>query len=189
MSYLKDPPPIGNDLQERQAYLERELLKIQNEFNKHADVINSLVQYRIIGGIQAPYTWDDSIVMADPGAGDIRADQANLGAAVTQIAFSKTDAFGRDLGDSFGTDLAGQVIQLTDEDASNVRMSAVISAVTDNGTWLLLDVAGSEGQGNPGDGDFFTFQWYPSPSLLGLSLRNVNINFDRFANKTADLRR
>ena len=188
MTYLKDPPPIGVQLPTRQAYLERELAKIQNEFEKHAAVINSIAAYHVIGGIQAPYTWDDSIVIADPGAGDIRADVANLGAAVTQIAFSKTDAFGRDLGDSFGADLVGQVITLTDEDASNVRMNAVISAVTDNTTWLLLDVAGSAGQGNPGDGDFFTFQWDPAPSLLGQLLKDVNINFGLFSNKTTRLR-
>ena len=176
MTYIKENTPIGAPVAARQAYLERELEKVERELVIYRDTLTALIGYRVIGGINVPYFWDDSAVIADPGSGHIRGNQAVL-ANVTIFAFHKVDGLGRDLGESL-TGLEGQSLVLTNE-TGNGHWIGSIDAVVDQGAWIEFAVTTLSGGSNPAQEDFFTVQYYPTQDLLGLEV--FMLDFLQFA--------
>lgn len=167
MTYVKENPPVGAPLSARQAYLERELSKVESELIKHRDVLTTLIGYRIIGGINVPYFFDDTgITNADPGTGKIRGNAIVLSGA-SEWYVSKIDGLGRDLGDSF-LGLAGQPLVFTNETGAGSWLGAVDSVV-DQSTYVQFNCTIQSGSGNPSQDDFFTVQWYPSQALVQLA--------------------
>lgn len=91
------------------------------------------------------YIYDTSIVMSDPGAGNLRFDNANF-TAVTQIAINEIDrlVINHNLYiHSFDDSTSAVKGFLIIEGASNSNPSSLVyqlDALTDNGAWSLLDV-------------------------------------------------
>ncbi len=97
-----------------------------------------------IGGASLAYEFEDNTAMANPGDGDWRADDVDLNAA-TQLAINKTTRRGNDASVVWDNINAGDYLGIWEERGSRDSVSYLINGVTDNGTWLLLDVAGIPG--------------------------------------------
>lgn len=87
------------------------------------------------------YEFDSNIVMADPGAGKWRGNNATLTSA-TSVAISKTDLQGNTI-TGLGTAIAGVTgdnkAELAWLDKANTRgFLATVTTITDNGTWFEL---------------------------------------------------
>ena len=164
---MKAAPPVGAPLPVRQAYVDRELDRIQETLINYRDVLTTLIGYRIIGGINVPYFFDDTgITNVDPGDNHIRANSVVLSGA-SEWYVSKIDGLGRDLGDSF-LGLAGQPLVFTNETGAGSWLGEVDSVV-DQATYVQFNCTIQSGSGNPAQEDFFTVQWYPSQSLVQLA--------------------
>lgn len=90
------------------------------------------------------YSFDTSTTMADPGAGDIRFNNATIG-SVTELAISDTDDEANDLDavldqlDDSTSTIRAQ-IEIHSEDGQVVRFN-VNGAITDEGAWHRVPVA------------------------------------------------
>ena len=90
------------------------------------------------------FAFDDATAMADPGAGNWRANHATLGSA-TAIAISALDANGDDQSDFLvsrflSTSLYKCQIAITE---GGVRGQVNATGITDNGDWLLIAIDNS----------------------------------------------
>ena len=90
-----DRTPVPRSKEPLNAYLERTLQSLDDWASQVEARVNELVRLRAISGLEIRYKWDDTIVIATPvGAGEIKADNANMN-LVTQFALSRIDDFGR----------------------------------------------------------------------------------------------
>ena len=107
------------------------------------------------GAVAYKWLFDSSVVMADPGTGDVRLNNATL-SAVTQVALSALTA------DAGNPDISAFIVTWDDSDHSPrgtiiIRLSgtpatfaiySVNGAITDNGAWLQIPVAYVAGNGS-----------------------------------------
>jgi hypothetical protein len=113
--------------------------------------------------ITIPYGFDNSIVMADPGTGDVRTNNA-VNANVTEMAMSATDDLGNDQTTALNTLLVGQRIALV-QDSTRLFVGIVSAAITNNTTWFLIPVAVAESDGTFQNNADVTFHITSSSSL------------------------
>lgn len=112
-------------------------------------------------GLEGFWTWSDSTVMADPGAGQMRADDSNISTA-TQLAISTTDSNGIDVRQVLLLLAANDELLVQDVDSVTVTLFTISAQPTDNTTWFLVPVTvASGGNNNPRDGDVMELRWYP----------------------------
>ena len=158
MAYDRDVIPAGG-LDSIRGYLDRELEKIRAFFEVETERLDNIFEILRAGGITTLYTWDDSIVMADPGAGAMRGNNIQL-QSVTQFAIHKDTITGA----------APPFFRLDGNDRMMVRNeSANVSEIydldaspIDNDTWWLFNVTHDAGAANnPLVGAIMAVIWFP----------------------------
>ena len=160
MAYDKDAPPVQASATASRAYLERELTKIQLEFNRVNELVNGLVAALAAGGVASLYIWDDSLVMDDPGDGNMRANDVQLQSA-TEFAVAKLSATNAE--SPFGILDPGDVIVVVNETADVQEVYTLdVVPVLNNDAWWLFTVTHQTGQANnPAAGAIMSFIWFP----------------------------
>jgi hypothetical protein len=113
--------------------------------------------------VTIPYGFDNSIVMADPGTGDVRTDNA-VNANVTQLAMSATDDLGNDQTTALNTLVVGQRIALV-QDSTRIIVGIVSADITNNTTWFLIPIGVGESDGTFQNNADVTFHIVSSASL------------------------
>ena len=101
--------------------------------------------------VQAEYKYSNSTTMADPGSGEFRLNNSDPDLA-TQIAISAETETGVDFSSliaRLNSDDALYLQNLTD--SAEQGIFAVTGPVTDNGSWLLIDINTEESGGAPWD--------------------------------------
>ena len=111
------------------------------------------------------YLFDTTTAMADPGAGDIRYNNATPG-SVTAIAISNTFKDGSDIspyiaewGDSTTMATRGTLVIRDNTLATGGQIFTIDGAIVDNGAWLQIPVAFVSGATLPGSTDALFVAW------------------------------
>ena len=160
MAYDKDLPPVNATPVASRAYLERELTKIQLEFARVNELLNGLVAALSAGGVATLYLWDDSLVMDNPGDGNMRANDVQLQSttqfAVAALSFTNSTS-------PFAILDPGDTIVVTNETADVQEVYSLdAEPVLNNDEWWLFTVTHVTGQANnPAAGAIMSFIWYP----------------------------
>ena len=120
---------------------------------------------RKLGGAAAPWVFDATgITDVDPGAGNWRADSANLN-ALSAFNVSTTDAASRDLSVSISPDAIGTLVMLSQIDGTDYAYGTITAAAKNTGynryTFTL-----AVGKGIPATGDLWDIRFYP-PAPFG----------------------
>lgn len=139
------------------------------------------------GALAFKHTFDDSIVMGDPGAGLVRFNNATI-ANVTAMAFDATtaDSGNPDISDFIATwaDSTNPTVKghLTVRKSGTPATFATfsISAVTDNTGWLQVTVAYVDGNGALTDADTLLVSFIRTGNIGSMSPSSV----DTLTNKT-----
>jgi len=159
VAYDKDLPPVGASKATETAYLDRELEKIRVEIENEIQRLDNIYEVLRAGGITTLYFWDDSLVMGDPGTGNMRGNNVVL-QSVTQFAISKETV----------TQAEPPFFRLDGNDRMMVRNeTANVSEIydldappVDNGTWWLFNVTHDTGAANnPLAGSIMAVIWFP----------------------------
>lgn len=159
MSYVKDSPPIRSELPTRQAHLDRELEKIRSTFEIEIARLDQIYEVLQAGGITTLYFWDDSVVMADPGTGNMRGDDIQL-TSVTQFAIHKVTLTGSEA--PFGRLDSNSRMMVRNESSGVEALFSLDSTPVDNATWWLFNVTFISGAvNNPVNGAIMSVMWFP----------------------------
>ncbi len=159
MAYDKDLPPVGASPVQSRAYLERELEKIRVEITNETARLDNIFSVLQAGGLTTLYFWDDSVVMADPGTGNMRGNNIQL-QSVTQFAIHKETITGAEA--PFGNLDDTDRMMLRNETAGVANIYDLDAPPVDNDTWWLFDVTHASGAtNNPIDGAIMSVIWFP----------------------------
>lgn len=155
MAYTKDPPPIGSGIQERQAYLDRELEKIEIEIA----LIEASLDILFNAGVEHFWRWLDDTATSDPGPGNMKGNQILL-PDNTAFFVSKTSATQRFV-DVLVLLPAGSTILVADPSKSASALYS-ITGIIDQGDWVTMGVSNISGDiANPTAGDLVSVIMYP----------------------------
>lgn len=162
--YVKDAPPVRAQPADLQAYLDRELTKIQQVISETLGVLEITRAAHIVNGISSNWSWSD--VIGAPAVGEVKGNAVQL-SAITQFEWSHTDGFGRDFADLLGpTDSiglqAGDVISVFNTSRGIDCLYILDSDSVDMGTYERVAVTYQTGpSGNPATGDVTILEWKP----------------------------
>lgn len=112
-------------------------------------------------GLESHWNWNDSQVMADPGAGNMRGNAAGI-ASVTEFAVSHTDIRGQNVSGLITLPAAGDEILVQNAERDSITLFQISAAPTNEGTWQRAPVTFlAGGSANPQNGNLMEFRWYP----------------------------
>ncbi len=131
-----------------------------------------------VAAVAFKYLFDTATAMADPGAGDVRYNNATP-ASVTAIAISNTFKDGSDIspfiaewGDSTTTATRGTLVIRDSTLPTGGQIFTIDGAIVDNGAWLQIPVAYVSGATLPGSTDPLFIAWSRTGNK-GAGLANV----------------
>lgn len=120
-----------------------------------------------VGAVAFKFTFDNSITMADPGAGDVRFDNATI-ESVTNIAFDATSAdsgnpdisdFIASLDDGSNTTHEGYIIIKKSAEPATFAVFSITGVIVDNTGWLQVPVTFVASNGTFSDADVLYFSF------------------------------
>ena len=159
MPYEPTAPPADSTREQSQGYLDRELRRHAQVTNETERLVGALVEALRSAGVSTLYQWDDSTIMADPGAGLVRGNNVLLNQC-TQFAVSAetvTQAF-----PPFGLLDAGDRTVIVNEAADVQELFSLDNSPANNVSWWLFDVTLVSGQANnPTAGSLISLIWFP----------------------------
>lgn len=159
MPYDKDLPPVGATPVASRAYLERELQKISLEFGRVNELVDALISALRSGGIMTLFLWNDSLVVGDPGSGNVAGNEILL-PNVTIFSVSSETLTAQF--PPFGALDAGDLVIVVNETADVQEIYSLDNQPVFNTTWWQFDVTHVSGQNNnPVDGNIMSFIWFP----------------------------
>ena len=159
MAYNKDLAPVGATPEQSRAYLDRELEKVRVEIENEIQRVDQIYEVLRASGITTLYTWDDSLVMADPGAGFMRGNNIQL-QSVTQFAIHKETITGGEA-PFFRLDGTDRLL-VRNESANVTELYDLDAGPVDNDTWWLFNVTHDSGAANnPAAGAIMALVWFP----------------------------
>ena len=105
-----------------------------------ADFVPGVAAASPIGGLSLSYSYESTTVLDDRGAGDWRADNADLILA-TRLVFNKTTRLGNDAAVVWDNLSVGDYLGIWEETGDRSSIYYAITGITDSVTWLTLVVA------------------------------------------------
>ena len=159
MAYDKDLPPVGANPVASRAYLERELQKVSLEFGRVNELVDALIAALRSGGITTLYLWNDSLVVGDPGSGNVAGNDVLLpGVTIFSVSTETLTA----QFPPFGALDAGDLVVVVNETADVQEIYSLDNQPVFNTTWWQFDVTHVSGQANnPIAGAIMSFIWFP----------------------------
>lgn len=158
MAYV--PGPTAGSPEDLPRYVTQELQAASNEIALNTERIDILYEALRAAGVTTLFFWDDSVVMADPGPGNMRGNNIQL-QSVTEFAIAATTVTGAD----------PPFQRLDDNDRVMIRNESGIgvteiynltAAPVFNDTWWLFAVAHDQGAANnPTLGSIMSMIWFP----------------------------
>jgi hypothetical protein len=113
------------------------------------------------------FNWDETLTMADPGPGEIRANNAALNAA-TQLAISATDFLGTPVASNLYRLKVDDEIMLAVARTGGGATRYVVTAVVNNTTWFLVSVVNIAGAAtDPAANDKYVLTMLGSKTVIG----------------------
>ena len=164
MSY--EPGPTAQSSADLPRYVTQELRRISTEVARVDSVLRSLLGALASAGISTLYLWNDSLVIADPGPGQMLGNNVTL-QSVTEFAVSATTV--TDAEPPFQLLDPGDFVVVVNETADVQEIYTLDAAPIFNATWWQFDVTHVSGQANnPAAGAIMSFVWFPIAELPGI---------------------
>lgn len=158
-----EPGPTAHNIEDLPRYVTQELRRISTEVGRLDNVLRDLIGALISAGIITLYIWDDSLIIADPGTGQMRGNGVQL-PTVTEFAVSATTVTAAQ--PPFQLLDPGDFIVVVNESADVSEIYTLDTNPIFNTTWWQFNVTHVSGaNNNPAAGAIMSFIWFPIAEL------------------------